>query len=293
MRSCLRYSFSGKRPILMLAAGAAVGAVSGYGARVDKKIDADAVFLGMLAICAAVSVIIGRENACGGYKNKIMTGAGRLSVYIAAIVSSLAVMKAMFAVMTAVSAVINTDIFVKMSDPKFGYCYAAAYLQFLVLFYIVNASAAVTAAAVAVNLPSRAAYAAGIVLIIALVSLTEALGGALREPEYDYDPEAAAAWDILNENEMERNPKYIDGGLRDVCNVVYCALPTGAMTELCYEVRPTLIVPGAHGIILEPVYMYSFVTRPFPEYVLGVLCKPLFSAAAAVLGFAVFGKKEF
>ena len=191
------------------------------------------------AFAVLISWIVGRENDEGIFRNKVIAGHTKGQIYISELILGVGTCLILFLLFAAVFIAFNWYVFTKASS--------SVLIRIFIDSMLVNICFAVILVTLSCIITKRYITAiVNITLVLALIFGTYTVQSIVEQDEYfiEYEYEDKVVTDEfgthLQQVEIEgseykvKNPNYIDGFARDVCEVLYDVLPYGHMTEYVY-----------------------------------------------------------
>lgn len=209
---------------------AACGIINGYHTRI-RFIDGIYMFIQLAIYVITIIWIVGREHEEGIFRNKIVVGHDKGKIFLSELIVGSMVCGVLFLVHTAIFAAFNSYSFTVITSEAAVKIFINALIIHLVLGAILVAFAALT--------PHRAISAIlGLVFMFGTFYASSTIGYYLNaveeyipiyieiEEEFtDEDGNRYVETEMVESDEKEKNPEYIDEPYRTALDVVYRALP--------------------------------------------------------------------
>ena len=210
----------------------AIAAVCGYETR---QYYLDDVFISAVLFVNAIlfSWHIGRENEEGIFRNKVVSGHSKGSIFLSELILSVGV--------SLIFSIIFALIFFLFNTYIIGHASVVVCIKLFLGYLLMNVSLAVILAIIGVLIPRRAiAGIFSMLLVLAFVAVPNTIIGVLNEPEYwtSHEYEQVTMVDEEGNEFITEQPKvqipnenYVDGALRVVLEAVHTASPYTAVTK--------------------------------------------------------------
>lgn len=248
------------------------GIAFGMGFRGALAFDDFYAFPFFVALCAFLSLFLGREYGDGTLRNKVTAGYRRGQIYLAYLLASLAVGLLFLAAFLLPFVVMNAAALAPLGAKVVGMVLLCAAL--VALFTAISCCVSLWVVGALVNL------GLWFFLMFGACQIEFALG----QPAYVTELYADAQGRV-QEGETTPNPHYLGGTLRVVAEGVDACLPNGQMNRIvsylttCLSLRET-------GLDPEGAELYQEVRFRDP------LCALAVTAGVTGVGLAVFRKKD-
>lgn len=191
------------------------------------------------AFAVLISWIVGRENDEGIFRNKVVSGHTKGQIYISELILGVGACLILFLLFATVFIAFNWYVFTKAS--------LSVLIRIFLDSMLVNICFAIILVTLSCIITKRYIVAiVNIILVLTLIFASYTVQSIVEQDEYfiEYEYEDKVVTDEfgthIQQEEIEgseykvKNPKYIDGFARDVCEVLYDILPYGHMTEYTY-----------------------------------------------------------
>lgn len=198
----------------------------------DNPIYLDDVFftfyqLMALAFAICISMTVGTEYSDGVIRNKLIVGHTRRNIFFSILLLHMGVSLMMIVLHGIVSYGLGYLLFggFRMEFSQLVYivlCSALANLVFVALFVGISMNGSNKAVTVVVTM----------VLHIAILYLTGFIGARLSAGEMTYDGIQILADGTMQLGELIKNPNYVSGWSRTVCEWIYDIIPTGQILQM-------------------------------------------------------------
>lgn len=266
-------------PLLWLALGVCLAGSAAFSAsfRDTPSFDDVYFFPFCVALCAFLSLFLGREYGDGTLRNKVAAGFRRWEIYLAYFLTALVVDLCLLAAFLLPFALANGPALAGLAGERLA----------LVLLGVVLLTVAMTALLTAVSC-CVSHWAVGVMVNLGLWFFlmfgAYQIEFALGQPAYVTELYADAQGRV-QEGETTPNPHYLGGTLRVVAEGVDACLPNGQMNRIvsylttCLSLRET-------GLDPEGAELYQEVRFRDP------LCALAVTAGVTAVGLAVFRKKD-
>lgn len=195
--------------------------------------------LTFFAFAVLISWIVGRENDEGIFRNKVVSGHTKGQIYVSELILGVGACLILFLLFATVFIAFNWYVFTKAS--------LSVLIRIFLDSMLVNICFAIILVTLSCIITKRYIVAiVNIILVLALIFASYTVQSIVEQDEYfiEYEYEDKVVTDEfgthIQQVEIEgsehkvKNPKYIDGFARDICEVLYDILPYGHMTEYTY-----------------------------------------------------------
>lgn len=204
------------------------------------------------AIC--ISMAVGTEYSDGGIRNKLIVGHTRRNIYFSTLLTHITVSILMIVLHGVVSYTLGYFLFGGFQT-EFSHliyiisCSALANLVFVSLFIGISMNISNKAVTVVVT----------IVLYIAVLYLTSLIGAGLSAEEMIYDGIKISADGTMQLGELIKNPNYVSGMARSVCQFIYDLIPAGQIIQM----QSAGFVPCLHFPVISAVLIVLNTTTGY------------------------------
>lgn len=191
------------------------------------------------AFAVLISWIVGRENDEGIFRNKVVSGHTKGQIYISELILGVGACLILFLLFAAVFIAFNWYVFTKAS--------LSVLIRIFLDSMLVNICFAIILVTLSCIITKRYIVAiVNIILVLALIFASYTVQSVVEQEEYrtEYEYEETLVTDedgthlgmitIEGSEHQVKNPNYIDGFARDICEVLYDMLPYGHITEYTY-----------------------------------------------------------
>lgn len=266
-------------PLLWLALGVCLAGSAAFSAsfRDTPSFDDVYFFPFCVALCAFLSLFLGREYGDGTLRNKVTAGYRRGQIYLAYLLASLAVGLLFLAAFLLPFVVMNAAALAPLGAKVLGPALVGMVLlcaALVALFTAISCCVSLWVVGALVNL------GLWFFLMFGAYQIEFALGQPAYVTEYYTDAQGREY-----EGETTPNPHYLGGTLRVVAEGVDACLPNGQMNRIvsylttCLSLRET-------GLDPEGAELYQEVRFWDP------LCALAVTAGVTAVGLTVFRKKD-
>lgn len=190
----------------------------------------------LLVFAVMISWIVGREYEEGIFRNKVVAGYTKGQIYLSELVLGVGACLLMFIVFGGVFIAFNSYVFTKVS--------LGIIVKILVDVLLVSTCFAVTLVTLACIIPKRAIVViASFLLVLGIIFATYSVQMVVEQEEYytEWEYEEHIVTDefgthtevtpIEGTEYKVKNPDYIKGPVRYICEILYDILPYGHITE--------------------------------------------------------------
>ncbi len=179
-----------------------------------------------IVLASAISLIVGTEYSDGAIRNKLTVGHTRTEIYFSILITNIALSAVVIALHGIISFAIGYFLFG-------GFTISASKLILaLICALLANLVFTTLFVAIALNCSSKAVSGVvSILVVIAVIMVSNIVGNKLIEPEMTYDGITITA-NGIQYGEMIKNPSYVSGTARAVCEFIYDLLPSGQLIQL-------------------------------------------------------------
>ncbi len=236
-------------------------------------------------IASVISLNIGAEFSEGGFRNKIVGGHGKGSIYLTEMLLALIISSLLFFVHTAGFIAFNMRLFDKEPYPVMP---SPSMPCIFIGFFLAALGFACICILLCTCISHKAAAPIACLLVsFALIFVTYELESALGQPEFTYDMVSIRNEDGMiigyEKSDPRPNSKYIGGSEREILDKIYNAMPFSHVVKYTDILSIYLPQPNINLDVNEET-MEIFKTSPL--WLSGV------SAALLTAGYFLFVKKE-
>lgn len=213
-----------------------IAAVCGYETR-QYYLDDVFIFVTLFVNAILISWHIGRENEEGIFRNKVVSGHSKGSIFLSELILSVGV--------SLIFSIIFALIFLLFNTYIIGHASVVICIKLFLGYLLMNISLAVILVIISTLIPRRAIVGiVNILLVLAFVAVPSTISDVLNKPEYwtGYEYEQVTMVDeegntFITEQPIQGtevqipNEDYVDGALRVVLEAVHIASPYTSVTK--------------------------------------------------------------
>lgn len=266
-------------PLLWLALGVCLAGSAAFSAsfRDTPSFDDVYFFPFCVALCAFLSLFLGREYGDGTLRNKVTAGYRRGQIYLAYLLASLAVGLLFLAAFLLPFVVMNAAALAPLGAKVLGPALVGMVLLCAALVALFTAISCCVSLWVVGALANLGLW---FFLMFGAYQIEFALGQPAYVTEYYTDAQGREY-----EGETTPNPHYLGGTLRVVAEGVDACLPNGQMNRIVSYLTTCLSLQET-GLDPEGAELYQEVRFRDP------LCALAVTAGVTAVGLTVFRKKD-
>lgn len=259
------------------------------------------ILIEFIAFAVMISLIVGREYDEGTFRNKVISGHTKGSIFLSELIVGIGACSLMFLIFTCIFAAFNCYVFSVIS---FG-----VIVRIFIDSLLVNACFATLFVTIGCLVPHKAVVAiVNILLVFCIIFVTYSAENVVEQEEFftEYKYEVIEVTDEFGKNTAEvpiegsdyqvKNPWYIDGPTREICEVLYDVIPYGHLREYILLSNSWFggSIPESNkdAALEEPPKNFEISKEENKSLNLNLIYSVVVLAAVSGIGFAAFRKIE-
>lgn len=276
---------------------AVISGWTGYASRQEHSFDSMYIFAELAIMAIVVIWMVGREYEEGIFRNKLIAGFKRGTVYFSELILGVGACLLLFLLYTVIYGAFNSYLLIVLP--------ADVLVRVFLYFLLINMGVAAIFVTLSSLIPRRAITTIiSVVLVICMAIMGSLLQNALTQPEYWTYFELEEPYDGMSPTQpagkeyQVKNEHYMGGWIRPIAEAINERYLFRNITEEIYSLTRYM---GYNSYKKDDGFTYwdsvdsqfSYDADNDRMYTEHLCFAPLMLAAASGLGYCVFRKKEF